>query len=105
MSPEDPLERLEYRAFKRVPRKVQLHFSVFRMSENHTCLGGFLGVFGKVKMFDKECRSMTSAQVCARSSTLTGLEGILVSVLRGFEAGVGRGYGRGRRREGVWERF
>jgi hypothetical protein len=32
---------------------------------------------------------MTSAGVCARSSTLTGLEGTLVSVLRGFEAGVG----------------
>lgn len=87
----NPLERLESRVFKRVPRKVQLHFSVFRMSENHTCLGRFLGVFGKVNTFDKECRSMTSAQVCARSSTLTGLEAALVSVLRGFEARVGRG--------------
>ena len=84
---------------------MQLHFSVFRMSENHTGGVGFSGVFGKVNTFDKECRSMTSAQVCARSSTLTGLEGTLVSVLRGFEAGVGRGHGRGRRREGVWERF
>lgn len=56
-------------------------------------------------MFDRRPRSMTSAQVCARSSTLAGLEGTLVSVLRGFEAGIGRDMGRGRRQEGVWERF
>ena len=105
MLPEDPLESLDYRVFKRVPRKVQLHFSVFRMSENHTYLGRFLGVFGKVNTFDSRPRSMTSAGVCARSSTLTGWEGTLVSVLRGFEARIGRDMGRGRRREGVWERF
>ena len=44
---------------------------------------------------------MTSAGVCARSSTLTGLEVALVSVLGGFEAGVGWDMGRGRGREGL----
>ena len=71
------------------------------MSENHIVEGPFWGVFGKVKMFDRECRKLISAGVCARSSTLTGLEVALVSVLGGFEAGAGRGRGRGRGREGI----
>lgn len=65
----NPLERLDPRVFKRVSKKCNCTFRFLRVSENHIMEGPFLGVFGKVNTFDRECRKLISAGVCARSFT------------------------------------